>query len=257
MLKCTDASFLDLLQKCFLWDPGQRITPDQALSHPWITGQLPQPLPSHRSPPPLTSVSPAGSNRSVRENSRQSGHQGGGGGVKRTAVEGGGLGAAVSTAGAAKQLVPPLQLGKLTNAGATASSIRGSLSIGASGDLAKSLASGLMGAHRIGGSPRTYRAGGNEGGALQPTQYTSHGSNILTPVTARGGGGGGGVNHQDDGEGHNNNHVPKRGYDGLSVKGSFFSPRQGKPVGTSLPPVAHQSSYLERFLPMLASSRRA
>ncbi|KAF5831964.1 hypothetical protein DUNSADRAFT_12329 [Dunaliella salina] len=55
VLKCPDAGFLDLLEKCLRWDPAARLTPDQALHHPWVMGNAaaaahkPQP-PS--SPPP-------------------------------------------------------------------------------------------------------------------------------------------------------------------------------------------------------------
>ena len=248
---------MDLLQKCFLWDPGQRLTPEQALSHPWITGQLPQPLPPHRSPQPLTSVSPAGIVRSSLIE-QSGGGQGGGG--KRATAEGGGLRTVASSG--AKQSMPPLQLGKLATAGAMTVSVRGSLSSGVgSSDMAKALSSGLMGAHQISGSPRSLRAGGNDGGgALHPTQLTARGK-VLTPVTAlvpgvaaRGVGGG---HHQDDGEGHHHHHhaLKRGGNDGLSVKGTIFSPRQGK-AAAALAPMGHQASYLDRFLPMLTTSTR-
>lgn len=36
-LKCSDAKFLDFLQHCFMWEPERRITPEEALRHPWVT----------------------------------------------------------------------------------------------------------------------------------------------------------------------------------------------------------------------------
>ncbi|CAG9315243.1 unnamed protein product [Blepharisma stoltei] len=35
-----DSQFLDLIQRCFEWDPNKRITPEEALLHPWITSGL-------------------------------------------------------------------------------------------------------------------------------------------------------------------------------------------------------------------------
>lgn len=35
-MKCNDIRFLAFLQKCFEWDPAQRLTPEQALQDPWI-----------------------------------------------------------------------------------------------------------------------------------------------------------------------------------------------------------------------------
>jgi serine/threonine protein kinase len=37
-LKCSDMAFLDFLDRCLDWDPNRRMTPDEALSHPFITG---------------------------------------------------------------------------------------------------------------------------------------------------------------------------------------------------------------------------
>ncbi|KAJ3258370.1 Dual specificity tyrosine-phosphorylation-regulated kinase [Boothiomyces macroporosus] len=39
VLRSTDMAFLDFLDKCFSWNPEQRITPKEALEHPFITGQ--------------------------------------------------------------------------------------------------------------------------------------------------------------------------------------------------------------------------
>jgi dual specificity tyrosine-phosphorylation-regulated kinase 2/3/4 len=32
----TPNGFLDLVNRCFDWNPATRITPDEAMSHPWI-----------------------------------------------------------------------------------------------------------------------------------------------------------------------------------------------------------------------------
>lgn len=37
-LKCADEAFLDFLGRCFEWEPEKRMTPEEALSHGWITG---------------------------------------------------------------------------------------------------------------------------------------------------------------------------------------------------------------------------
>jgi dual specificity tyrosine-phosphorylation-regulated kinase 2/3/4 len=34
-LRCNDPGFVDLVARCLTWDPSQRITPEQALAHPW------------------------------------------------------------------------------------------------------------------------------------------------------------------------------------------------------------------------------
>lgn len=39
-LKCDDALFIDFLAQCFIWDPAQRITPEQALKHPWLLSEV-------------------------------------------------------------------------------------------------------------------------------------------------------------------------------------------------------------------------
>ncbi|XP_006891428.1 PREDICTED: dual specificity tyrosine-phosphorylation-regulated kinase 4 [Elephantulus edwardii] len=36
VLKTYDASFLDFLKRCLVWEPSHRMTPDQALKHAWI-----------------------------------------------------------------------------------------------------------------------------------------------------------------------------------------------------------------------------
>jgi len=42
VLKCSDADFIDFLQKCFTWEPEKRIIPSDALAHPWIVKGFPQ-----------------------------------------------------------------------------------------------------------------------------------------------------------------------------------------------------------------------
>ncbi|OMJ94086.1 hypothetical protein SteCoe_2861 [Stentor coeruleus] len=36
VLKCTDAKFVEFIQKCLEWDPKKRMTPEEALRHDWI-----------------------------------------------------------------------------------------------------------------------------------------------------------------------------------------------------------------------------
>ena len=39
---CDDQLFLDFLQRCLEWDPAMRMTPSQALRHPWLRRRLPR-----------------------------------------------------------------------------------------------------------------------------------------------------------------------------------------------------------------------
>lgn len=39
---CDDPLFLDFLQRCLEWDPSVRMTPPQALRHPWLRRRLPR-----------------------------------------------------------------------------------------------------------------------------------------------------------------------------------------------------------------------
>jgi serine/threonine protein kinase len=41
VLRWTDNAFIDFLQNWFIWDPRKRMTPDEALMHPWILEGLP------------------------------------------------------------------------------------------------------------------------------------------------------------------------------------------------------------------------
>jgi dual specificity tyrosine-phosphorylation-regulated kinase 2/3/4 len=36
-LKDPDEKFLDFVERCLTWDPKTRLTPEEALHHPWIT----------------------------------------------------------------------------------------------------------------------------------------------------------------------------------------------------------------------------
>lgn len=40
---CDDPLFLDFLRQCLEWDPALRMTPGQALRHPWLRRRLPKP----------------------------------------------------------------------------------------------------------------------------------------------------------------------------------------------------------------------
>lgn len=46
-INCTDELFLDFLDRCFKWHPLQRMTPLQALQHPWILEGLPEKVLKH------------------------------------------------------------------------------------------------------------------------------------------------------------------------------------------------------------------
>lgn len=37
ILKCNDGEFLDFLERCFVYDPKRRMSPREALRHPWIS----------------------------------------------------------------------------------------------------------------------------------------------------------------------------------------------------------------------------
>lgn len=39
---CDDPLFIDFLKKCLEWEPSQRLTPAQALRHPWLRRRLPR-----------------------------------------------------------------------------------------------------------------------------------------------------------------------------------------------------------------------
>ena len=40
---CDDPLFLDFLKQCLEWDPAARMSPSQALRHPWLRRRLPRP----------------------------------------------------------------------------------------------------------------------------------------------------------------------------------------------------------------------
>ncbi|XP_019484662.1 PREDICTED: dual specificity tyrosine-phosphorylation-regulated kinase 3 isoform X2 [Hipposideros armiger] len=41
---CDDYLFIEFLKRCLHWDPSARLTPAQALRHPWISKSVPRPL---------------------------------------------------------------------------------------------------------------------------------------------------------------------------------------------------------------------
>jgi dual specificity tyrosine-phosphorylation-regulated kinase 2/3/4 len=41
-MKCNDTNFLDFLNRCFEWNPVKRMTPLEALKHPWVLEGLPE-----------------------------------------------------------------------------------------------------------------------------------------------------------------------------------------------------------------------
>ncbi|XP_069489288.1 dual specificity tyrosine-phosphorylation-regulated kinase 3 isoform X2 [Ambystoma mexicanum] len=43
---CDDSLFIDFLKECLTWDPSARMSPSQALRHPWICKRVPKPPPS-------------------------------------------------------------------------------------------------------------------------------------------------------------------------------------------------------------------
>jgi dual specificity tyrosine-phosphorylation-regulated kinase 2/3/4 len=47
VLKCKDEKFLDFFNKCFVWNPMERMTPLEALQHPWILEGLPEKVLKH------------------------------------------------------------------------------------------------------------------------------------------------------------------------------------------------------------------
>ncbi|RHY13473.1 hypothetical protein DYB28_002486 [Aphanomyces astaci] len=55
LIKCQDLKFVDLLTKCFRWDPAMRCTPMEALDHEWLTGE------SKLAKPPVITPSTASS----------------------------------------------------------------------------------------------------------------------------------------------------------------------------------------------------
>ncbi len=36
-----DMDFIDFIEKCLIWDPEKRMTPDEALKHVWVVKGLP------------------------------------------------------------------------------------------------------------------------------------------------------------------------------------------------------------------------
>lgn len=46
VLGCDDENFIDFIKKCLVWEPLQRMTPHEALLHPWILEGLPEDIKS-------------------------------------------------------------------------------------------------------------------------------------------------------------------------------------------------------------------
>lgn len=44
--EAVDATFLDFISKCLVWDPSQRMTPEKALQHPYLRGEMIDQAPS-------------------------------------------------------------------------------------------------------------------------------------------------------------------------------------------------------------------
>ena len=60
---CDDPLFIDFLKRCLEWDPNARMTPSQALRHPWLRRRLPKP--PNENPPPSRRSSAAYRNNVV------------------------------------------------------------------------------------------------------------------------------------------------------------------------------------------------
>lgn len=60
---CDDPLFIDFLKRCLEWDPNARMTPAQALRHPWLRRRLPKP--PNENPPPSRRSSAAYRNNVV------------------------------------------------------------------------------------------------------------------------------------------------------------------------------------------------
>ena len=50
---CEDYLFIEFLKRCLHWDPSARLTPAQALRHPWISKSVPRPLTIEKVSKPL------------------------------------------------------------------------------------------------------------------------------------------------------------------------------------------------------------
>lgn len=56
---CADDLFIDFLKRCLDWDPETRLTPPQALKHPWLRRRLPRPPEAASATPTAASTTPA------------------------------------------------------------------------------------------------------------------------------------------------------------------------------------------------------
>jgi len=46
-LKCTDSQFADFISRCLTWDQKERMTPAEAIAHPWVQGSAVSGRPQH------------------------------------------------------------------------------------------------------------------------------------------------------------------------------------------------------------------
>ncbi|KAF9584746.1 hypothetical protein BGW38_005330 [Lunasporangiospora selenospora] len=72
-LKCNDASFLDFISKCLIWDPEKRMKPTEGLQHEWISDVRPSGRSLFSIPSSLSSTSTL-SSLSATRSSHISGH---------------------------------------------------------------------------------------------------------------------------------------------------------------------------------------
>ncbi|CAK4699095.1 hypothetical protein LEN26_005286 [Aphanomyces euteiches] len=64
LIKCQDAKLVDLLFKCFRWDPATRLTPREAMEHDWLAAEKNKPMaaaPVVPSKPPTEKTAPGSS----------------------------------------------------------------------------------------------------------------------------------------------------------------------------------------------------
>ncbi|XP_015198040.1 dual specificity tyrosine-phosphorylation-regulated kinase 3 isoform X2 [Lepisosteus oculatus] len=56
---CDDPTFIDFLKKCLDWDPSSRMTPSQAMRHPWLYKRLPKPISGEKTLAPKRIAEPS------------------------------------------------------------------------------------------------------------------------------------------------------------------------------------------------------
>lgn len=65
---CDDPLFLDFLRQCLEWDPALRMTPGQALRHPWLRRRLPKPPPAATDKTPAAAAATSATSRRITSN---------------------------------------------------------------------------------------------------------------------------------------------------------------------------------------------